>query len=255
LNWKVLAKKVLKPLTGTPPPPPKDDLGRYLILGRWMYVDDRDSLGLTNNGIFEPEDTRFIQNSITQDYVTVDIGANIGYYTLIMAGLAKEVHAFEPEAANYGLLLKNLASNNITNVTTYNKAVSDTTGKKQLFMCDFNRGMHRLYPSHYCKESVEVETVRLDEVIRHADFIKMDIEGAELGALKGMTKLLEKGPKLMMEFHPPSIREYGADPKEVVLFMESFGYRVMLPDREVTYQDLERVATEKPGTNVLCVAK
>jgi FkbM family methyltransferase len=51
-----------------------------------------------------------------------------------------------------------------------------------LHLCDFNNGMNRVYPSKWCSSgAVEVETVRLDDVVDRADFIKMDIEGAELG--------------------------------------------------------------------------
>ncbi len=223
-----------------------------------MYIDDKDSLKLAQYGMYEPDETRFIQDSIGTDFVVVDIGANIGYYTLIMASLAKEVHAFEPDPVNYGILQKNVTANNLTNVVTYNKAVSEAAEKRMLYVCDFNRGMHRLYPSRYCRDSIDVDAVRLDEVIHFADFIKMDIEGAELGALRGMTRLLEKGPTLLMEFHPPSIREYGANPRDVIAYVQSFGYRVMLPDHDhddVIYEELEKLATEKAGTNILCIRK
>src|SRR5207302_3668473 len=128
-----------------------------------------------------------------------------------------------------------------------NKAVSDKTGKLTLHLCDFNRGMHRVYPSQWCKEQLEIETIQLDDIVESTDFIKMDIEGAELGALKGMSRLLEKGTTLLMEFHPHSIIEYGARPSDVYNYMKDFGYKIMLMDEKkgIEYEVLEKRAMEK----------
>jgi FkbM family methyltransferase len=230
----------------------------YEILGNWMYLDDKDSLGLAKYGVYEQEETRFIQESIKPSFTAVDVGANIGYYTLIMARLAKHVYAFEPEPKNFEILEKNIAVNGVENVILDRSALSDKNSIGTLHICNFNNGMNRLYPSKWCSsETIQVETMKLDDVVEHADFIKMDIEGAELGALRGMTRLLEKGTTVLMEFHPPSIIEYGVAPKEVYDYMKSFGYRITLPDRkekdDVAYDELERISTQKVGTNILCV--
>ncbi len=226
--------------------------GLYNILGNWMYLE-RDSLGLRENGIYEEEETRFITKFVKPSFICIDIGANIGYYTLIMARRAKHVYAFEPEPNNFEILKKNITINNITNATLYNKAVSDTNGMITLYLCDLNYGMHRIYPSRWCNGKIQVESVRLDDIIDDADFIKMDIEGSEFSALKGMKRLLEKGVSILMEFHPESIREYGYNPLDEYNYIRSFGYRIALPNgREVSYEELEEIATKKVGTNILC---
>ena len=62
-----------------------------------------------------------------------------------------------------------------------------------LHLSETNRGMHRIYPSHWCNEGVnKVKTVKINDMIQEADFIKMDIEGAELGALRGKTNTLKQ---------------------------------------------------------------
>lgn len=257
MNLRPLAGKALRSLRGPKYKPPARDGGKYRIQGRWMYVDDRDSMQLTKYGIYSPEQTSFVKGLVKSDHVCLDIGANIGYFTLVMAKQAKQVHAFEPEPRNFDILQKNMALNNVQNATLYNSAVSsEASGRATLHLCGMNRGMHRLYQSHWCNEgTVKVQTIRIDDYISQADFVKMDIEGAELGALRGMKKMLERGTTLLMEFHPPSIVEYGADPGDVYDFMKSLGYSVEIPGRdgkELSFQELEKIANERAGTNVLC---
>lgn len=220
-----------------------------------MYVDDKDSLNLTKYGVYEPAETALIKKLIKPDYVVLDIGANIGYFTLIMAKQSKQLYAFEPESRNYQTLQKNIEFNNLENVHLHNVAVAEKSGSSTLHLCDTNRGMHRIYESQWCKEgTVNVPTIAIDDLIEYADFIKMDIEGAELGALKGMKRLLKNHhPTLLMEFHPPSIIEYGAQPKEIFDFVVRLGYTVEIPDvGSVTFEQLEKLAIEKVGTNILC---
>src|SRR2546428_649540 len=100
-----------------------------------------------------------------------------------MAKIGRDVHAFEPECRNFEILQKNLALNDIKNVSVYDFAVADKSGTTTLHLCESNRGMHRIYPSKWCNGgTLEIETVRVDDVVKQADFIKMDIEGAEFGA-------------------------------------------------------------------------
>ena len=196
-----------------------------------------------------------ILSLIPDNTLVLDIGANIGYFTLLMANHAKKVYAFEPESRNYQILEKNVKLNRLSNVKLFNLAVAETRAKTTMHLCDMNRGMHRIYASHWCKEgTIEVETVRIDDIIQDADFIKMDIEGSELGALKGMTKLLMKSDiTMIMEFHPPSIEEYGAKPRDIYDFMKSLGYNIKVPLRGfVSFEELEKISIENVGTNVIC---
>ncbi len=239
-------------------PPEIDDHGRYFIQGSWMYVDDKDSLNLTKYGIYEPVETALIKKLIKPNYVVLDIGANIGYYTLMLAKLVGEtgkVYAFEPEPRNYHILQQNIEFNNLKNVHVHNTAIAEKSGTSTLHLCDTNRGMHRIYESQWCKEgTVNVPMTAIDDLIEYADFIKMDIEGAELGALKGMKILLKKHhPTILMEFHPPSILEYGAQPKEIFDFVVGLDYVVEIPNvGPVTFEQLEKQSGGKVATIILC---
>ena len=234
--------------------PPRDG-DKYNIQGNWMYLDDKDSMFLARDGIFHPIETKLIKNMVKSNHTVLDIGAHIGYFTIIMAKQAKQVYAFEPEQRNFHTLQKNVNLNELSNVKLYNRAVAEHNSKTKLHLCHTSSGMHRLYPSMWCKEgTIEVETISINEIIKDADFIKMDIEGAELGALKGMKKLLEKnGPSIIMEFHPPSIEEYGAKPRAIYDFMKSLGYDIKIPQRNsLPFEELEKIAIENIGINLLC---
>ena len=84
----------------------------------------------------------------------------------------------------------------------------------------------------------------------------MDIKSAELGALKGIIKLLKKDDTtIFMEFHPPSIEEYGAKPKEIYDFMTSLGYDIKVSSKDsLSFEELEKIAIDNAGTNILYTA-
>src|SRR5688500_12606743 len=115
LNVKLrpFAVKVIKKIKGIQTPkykPPPQDGDKYRILGKWMYVDDKDSLNLTKNGFYKYQETKLIKK-LAKKHTVLDIGANIGYFTLLMAKQAKQVYAFEPEPRNFHILQKNIKLN------------------------------------------------------------------------------------------------------------------------------------------------
>jgi FkbM family methyltransferase len=152
----------------------------------------------------------------------VDLGANIGYFSLLAArlvGREGKVYAFEPEPRNFGLLLKNIELNGYNNIVAVQKAVSNISGSISLFLHVKDTGAHTIYqPEHAEKEfgeCIEVQTVTVDEFFedkeQRIDVIKMDIEGAEMAALLGMDRVIRENENLKMfiEFHPPGIRRRG----------------------------------------------
>lgn len=255
MDFRAIARTAVRKIKPIYKIPEHDGEGRYKIQGSWMYLDDKDSLELTQKGVYEYEETQLVKKLVKSDSAVLDIGANIGYFTLLMARQAKRVYSFEPEPRNFQTLQKNIELNNIKNAKLYNAAVTETSGTSTLYLCDSNRGMHRIYQSDWCKEgTTHVKTIRIDDIVDHADFIKIDVEGSELGVLKGMRKLLkERKSTVLMEFHPPSIIEYGAQPADIYDFVTSLGYAVKTPDgKPISFEVLEKMAIEKVATNVLC---
>lgn len=169
------------------------------------------------------------------DFV-IDIGAHVGTFTLTLAsavGPSGKVIAFEPEPTNFELLKRNIAANGYSWVATEQKAISHSSRQNKLYICKENSGMHRLYPSITCEDSLTVDQVSLDQYLKDAgledcpvSFVKIDIEGAEYLALQGMQRLLSKKrkPKLFMEFCAPSCVEAGVSPGQLLTFLEQSGY-------------------------------
>jgi FkbM family methyltransferase len=226
-----------------------------------MYLDGSDlSMILRRDGIFDRPETELIKSLLKKDDIAIDIGAHIGYFTLLMASRCRRVFAFEPERNNYTTLIQNLRINNLHNIIPSPYAVAEQAGAVTLCRHWTNTGMNRIYCTNWCVHDHQAAvTIKLDQLIDIADFIKMDCEGSEYGALKGMKNLLINNDiKMIIEFHPPSIREYGADPIEVLQFLDALDYSISLIGYEETplIDELIRITSDPVGGyNLLCVKK
>jgi FkbM family methyltransferase len=153
----------------------------------------------------------------------LDIGANVGAYTLLFAGWAGEtghVYAFEPAAASRAGLERHLSLNGLTaRVTVRREAIGDRSGSVA-FIDAGTHGDNRVVPAGSTR-TTEVPSVSIDEFCESHDLapdvIKVDIEGAELAALRGARRTIaRRGPALALfvELHPgiwPSIGVTRAD--------------------------------------------
>ncbi len=205
------------------------------VMDHKMWLDDRDTLELGTHGIYEPTETELLQRELKSGETFVDIGANIGYYTLIAArivGPKGRVFAFEPDPTNFALLQRNVQENGYTNVTLINKAMSNKAQTLKLYLSKTNRGDHRVYDSKDGRPSVSIQAVSLDGFFKKLDrkvhFIKMDIQGAEARALDGMKGLLHanRSLKLVTEFSPGSLRLCGSDPQKYLKTLEKLGFKL-----------------------------
>lgn len=226
-----------------------------------MYLDKSDlSQIIRNNGYFELETTELAKSLIKPTDICLDIGSHIGYFTLLMAKRCSFVHAFEPNIENYITLQSNVRLNKLNNVITHNIAIAQSVGSVTLCLNNTNSGMHRIYCVNWCSGNhYVVDTRNIDSLFSKVDFIKMDAEGSEYGALLGMENVLRKNDiKMIMEFHPPSIREYGIEPKKIFEFMEYLGYEVTLigSNPNFNYEYIEKITSDpKGGYNLLCQKK
>ncbi len=205
------------------------------IQGHKMFLGKNDSLNLSIKRIYEPNVTQFFQREVKKGDVVLDIGANIGYYTLIFAkgvGINGHVYAFEPEPQNFALLSKNASINSYKNVTLIQKAVYSVSKKIELFISKENEGDHRTFNSHDARESLKVDALKLDEYFkgfnRALNFIKMDIQGSEYYALKGMVGLLKTNPKLVLvsEFWPYGMALSGIEPRAYIELILEMGFTI-----------------------------
>ncbi len=203
------------------------------INGHVMYLDEKDSLALSINKTFEPIETEIAVKEIKKGDTVIDLGANIGYYTLIFARLVGEkgkVYAFEPDKDNFKILKKNVEKNGYKNVILVNKAVSDKTGETKLYISPDNKADHRIYSSDEKRKYTTIKMVKLDDYFKKSNekihFIKLDIQGAEYSAVKGMQQLLKRSRKikLVTEYSPIALKRFGIDPEEYLKLLHTSGF-------------------------------
>jgi FkbM family methyltransferase len=240
------------------------------VQGHMMYLDEMDSLMLSvNKGVFESVETHLITSSIKEGDVVIDIGANIGYFTLILARLVGDkgkVFAFEPEPTNFALLRKNVEMNGYKNVVLVQKAVSDKNELTKLYLSESNKGDHQMYKTDDQRSSIDIESITLDhyfeEKDKKVDFIKIDIQGSEHRAFKGMADILSKNNsiQILTELWPYALEQNGSSVDEVLNILGGHNFyfydTTFLQSGQVEASDLllrYRDDTEvEGGTNLWC---
>lgn len=245
------------------------------VLGQRMAVHDfaQDkyvSPVLARHGCFEPFETELVVNEVRPGDVALDLGAHIGYYTLLLArlvGPSGRVVAFEPDPLNYAILCRNVALNGLTNVELHPLAASDRPGRLKLYRSGDNAGDHRLHPAAEDRPAVEVGVVTVDELLAGraagVDFVKMDVQGSEGAVLEGMAGVLGRSRlvKMAFEFWPLGLERAGYGAGRLLTRLGSLGFRLYEVDEAgagVRRADpgrlLERYpASEDRFTNLLAV--
>jgi len=212
----------------------------------------------TDSNIVNAKEIEIIKRLVTKQDIVLDIGGNVRFMTIQLAGLAKHVYAFEPSPDNFKQLVEN--TKHLDNITRYEVAVSNQTGYSILYLCPKDNGMNRLYDSQWCKggDRVKVSTVDLDgALVNNIKFIKIDVEGFEYKALQGMSQLLQREhPIILMEFHSPSIEVAGDSPKAIYqLLKHEFGYDNPINCNNdcvlETYDQLDANTRDTPAVNIL----
>lgn len=195
-----------------------------------MHLDDKDSLKLSVFGIYEEFEVGLLPECIKKGDTVIDVGANIGYYTIIfskLVGEAGKVYAFEPDPVNFSILKKNIELNHCENVIAEQKAVSHKTGPLKLYVNNENRGDHRIYDSGDTRKTVTIEAIQLDDYVKAPiNFLKMDVQGAEVFVLEGAGNTLRASPevKIFSEFWPTAIRASHREPRIFFALLNELGF-------------------------------
>lgn len=219
-------------------------LGRRVLLARipefglTLRVPARDVVGrhLYKYRIHEPGISRYLARNLALEPndVVLDVGANIGWYSLLVARIAPAgvaIHAFEPDPFVHALLRENIRLNAAALVTPVAAAVGEAPGGARLYLYgDANRGRNSMLPIN-AGEAIDVEVVSLDDYLRqHADgsravgFLKVDVEGYELFALRGASDTLGRCRVVMTEFSPRYMREAGVEPAALLELLAGKGF-------------------------------
>lgn len=161
---------------------------------------------------YEPHKQDFIDKYASG--IALDLGAHIGLYTVLLSRKANSVMAFEPTSATRTVLQKTLSMNNCRNVDVRSEAVSSTSGIANFYDTgDIVSNANSLLPIGVPSE---IKTVSIDDLAIKFDFIKMDIEGAELLALKGAYNTLKSAKYMTIELHPSLLHDSGNTVKDVL---------------------------------------
>jgi FkbM family methyltransferase len=221
---------------------PKEPLS-LRVHGRRMFVDTRDS-GVTRlllrDGHIEPAVTSVWRQIVRPADIVLDIGANLGYYTLLSANLVGNsgaVIAFEPVPENVALLRRTVASNRLSNVVVVESAVSDQEGDVTLYLDADNFGNHTMAPGTRDASDGRIQTraVSLDGYLDPqvtVNAMKIDAEGAEQRIIHGARRILsEQDVQIVMEFWPTGQRALGDDPTALLGLLRSRGFTIYaIPD-------------------------
>lgn len=181
------------------------------VLDHQLYVDLEDS-GVSRtlylNGVYEPELTRACSSIAEPGMTVVDVGANIGYFTVLFSEIVGEhgsVYAFEADPRNVALLERNVDASGCDNVTVTQVAVSDTSGTIEFDMSDDQFSRSSIVDPSETKGTIEeIDTVTLDDTVTEpVDLLKVDVVGAELRVLQGALSLIgEQQPRIVLPHLP-----------------------------------------------------
>lgn len=178
---------------------PKCEHFLYDVQGHRLLLNSSDGISksLYYQGVYHAGTTEYLKHNLARNEICVDVGANIGYLTLIMARYAGKVYAFEPDPRSRAILRYNIRLNGYDNVTVRPEAVSDCCG-----FARFYQNVEPLYsglvPHNGIDSVLQVETVTLDSIMEWASLVKIDVEGAEAAVLRGMKRLLSECPRLRL---------------------------------------------------------
>jgi FkbM family methyltransferase len=205
--------------------------------GIWLDLDIDDWIqqNLYFLDEYEEREKRFVEQYLKEGDVFVDLGSNIGLYSLVasrVVGAQGKVYAFEPGRESFAALSHHIELNQAKNITAEKMAVADSEGLMTLHIdeMDHNKGGASAYPAQYSQRET-VTTTSLDAYfarkgITSVALVKMDIEGGEYLALKGMSGILKiYKPALLLELDPEILGRTPYRQAEIEGFLQDLGYK------------------------------
>jgi FkbM family methyltransferase len=191
---------------------------------------------LLRDKIWEPFETKVFCRLCRPADVVVDLGANIGWYSIIasqLVGPNGRVFSFEPDPRNLRLLRKNALTSRLAElIEIYEHAIADRESTSRLFLCQNNLGDHRLFDDGSPRSNISVVVRTLDSQFfnssRRPTLVKSDTQGSEARILRGSSNLLAHGwrPIWIIEFWPYGLVNSGDDPLELFVKLTSLGYNL-----------------------------
>lgn len=215
-------------------------------------------------GTKDERDIRHLQHALAGGGVFLDIGANLGFYSLRLAqalGTACEIHAFEPHPKTNALLQRHIVANGFqANVHPHQLGVSDHAGTARMVQRGDNSGATRLEGGGNSRgsDAFDITTTTIDAFadahdLDRLDAVKMDVEGFEAHVLRGGRQSIARWkPTMIVEFWVPGLQAAGSSCEEVASVMRELGYRFYHPTWPHA-QPCHELPTGDDPVNLLCV--
>ena len=202
-----------------------------------IICDARDEraipLEILNFKDYETNELKTIRKFLKKDSVILDIGANIGWYCLSLSKNVPngKIFAFEPIPETYKYLKENIALNNLSNIYAFNYGIGDEN-KEVLFYHNPNmtgatsqKNLHEDKKQTKVKAKIKILDDFISKLTEKVDFIKCDIEGSEIFAVKGGLETIKKTlPVIFLEMLRKWSAEYGYHPNDIILILKEIGY-------------------------------
>ncbi|NUM50850.1 MAG: FkbM family methyltransferase [Flavobacteriales bacterium] len=175
--------------------------------------------------VTDKENILFFKNYIHEGNTVLDIGANIGFTTLIFSkkvGYSGKTISFEPDTTNFKHLKNLVEEKNLKNVSLINKAISNQSGVLTFYTSPHLNVDHRAYKVNEYASVTEIECISIDDYVMQnqlkPNFIKIDIQGYEYQAFVGMENTIKNNPNLIVftEFWPFALNKAGYSAKELI---------------------------------------
>ena len=230
-----------------------------------FYLQDRTYLEpFSQNLLYEQEETTLLKKLLKKDMNVINIGANIGYFTLLAArqvGPQGKVFAFEPFPKTVELLQKNIDANGYSNVEVIPMAVSSKSGIAKLALkSDTAHNFLTENTSEF--QTIDVPITTIDEYTKNhkTDFIIMDAEGYEPLILDGMAETLAKNPhiQIITEYNPYTLEIAGNTGENFIKKIENMGFIISIVGSESMSQNIikeQLLKIKYPNTATLHLTK
>ncbi|MEQ9454784.1 MAG: FkbM family methyltransferase [Phycisphaeraceae bacterium] len=224
-------------------------LRSFKTSARLHWIDDLELIAYPYNevtrslmmtGLYDPTELSYLQQTLQPGMTFIDAGANLGLYSLVASrrvGPEGRVIAIEPSCREHDRLLRHIDINHANNIEALKLAVADDIDTIGLKVADDKHAGHNTLGSFAYEatrlDRVEcVRTTTIDQIVSQrslsrVDLIKLDIEGAELAAIRGASETLQRfQPELLVEFNEKSLNAQGATAADLWSQIESHGYEI-----------------------------
>jgi len=224
------------------------------------------TLEAESTGEYEPATTSLLESLLQEGMTFVDVGAHVGLFAVPATKWVEEsgrVVAFEPHPDNYNMLLQNIESNQCpVQVDAIQSAVSDISKTVHLHTSAFNTGDHQLFHQGG-RRTIEVPCTTLDAFFatgERVDVIKMDVQGAEAAAFRGMQRVLEENRaiQIVWELSPAQLEDAGSSATKLLVWLEELGFAFTIVDDatgsvlRATMSEVLQACPHDSYVNILC---